>query len=1096
MGETLETLKVVIEGTAAPFKKAANDAKQSAKELNNAVNSETGKVKNPFAKIFSDASMKQIQNMKGLIKNTMTDMKSGALPGSIGDGIKNYVKNAQLASGVKVRTGEYQQNERDIERADKALQSLQQKQRDMTATGAKKDSEEYKKLAAQIRQAERARSAYTGKKLRMEGLGQDTQFAHTGAISNATSSVGAVAGNVKNSIGSALGNIKGEKMISGLSSAASGLKSVFGKVTPVIKSAGGAFASLIQKFKAGIPLFGKAKSQMHGMGQTGRGLTGILKTIAMTAKFMFASFLIMGALRSAKEGMQNLAQYSGETNRSLSMLMSSLTQLKNSFATAFSPVLSVIVPILSKLIGYIVSAMNVIGQFFAALTGKSSYVRAKKVQQDYASSLNSNAAGANKANKANKELQKTLLGFDQINKLDDNSDKGSSGGSGGGGGGGLSPGDMFETVGIDSGIADFVKKIKDMFAAGDYEGIGQLIGEKINGAVAKISDFIDWNNVGGQITKFVNAFTRIFNSLIATIDWDAFGRMFGKGINTIVNTLYLFLTGINWKQLGSALAAGLNGLVYEVDWTKLGATIGAFFQAKIDGLYGFVTTADWPAIGKALGNGVMGLVNKIDFGRLGATLGKGLSGAISTIHNFVNTINWRGLGKKISSSINSFFKTTNWKDFGMTLGDAAIGILDMLTEAIEKIDWGQVATSIVDFLAGVDWAGVIRSLIEFLAAALGGLAKLLWDLGKALVDGIVKGIKIFFSDPIGIIKKYIFDPFIKGFKSAFGIHSPSTVMAEQGGFIIKGLLKGLMNNIKSVVTWFRDLPNKVKGAIGNVKDWIKQKGSDMIEGIKNGYEAVKDSKLFSKVKKLKNDVFEKIGNIKDKVVSKGKDIISGVRNGFDAIKNSKLLSTVGKLKDNVKTSIGNIAGKVVGKGKDIISGMKGGFEGSKSLLKTAVSKLPTLITSGIGNLWDLGKKIVKSFINGFTSLEIPTPHFEKTGNITFAGIETPIPKIGVKWYAKGGLPEMGEMFVAREAGPEMVGRIGRRSAVANNGQIVEAVASGVYDAVTAAMGNSNSGESGPVTIEFVWKTDERAIYRMAVAGKRKEGRRYVASAEF
>lgn len=54
-------------------------------------------------------------------------------------------------------------------------------------------------------------------------------------------------------------------------------------------------------------------------------------------------------------------------------------------------------------------------------------------------------------------------------------------------------------------------------------------------------------------------------------------------------------------------------------------------------------------------------------------------------------------------------------------------------------------------------------------------------------------------------------------------------------------------------------------------------------------------------------------------------------------------------------------------------------------------------------------------------------------------------------YATGGFPQMGELFIAREAGPEMVGNIGGRSAVANNDQIVEGISAGVYAAVSAAM---------------------------------------------
>lgn len=63
-----------------------------------------------------------------------------------------------------------------------------------------------------------------------------------------------------------------------------------------------------------------------------------------------------------------------------------------------------------------------------------------------------------------------------------------------------------------------------------------------------------------------------------------------------------------------------------------------------------------------------------------------------------------------------------------------------------------------------------------------------------------------------------------------------------------------------------------------------------------------------------------------------------------------------------------------------------------------------------------------------------------------------IPKL-----ADGGYPSSGQMFIAREAGPELVGTIGSRSAVVNNDQIVESVSAGVYRAVKAAMGQNGGG---------------------------------------
>ena len=68
------------------------------------------------------------------------------------------------------------------------------------------------------------------------------------------------------------------------------------------------------------------------------------------------------------------------------------------------------------------------------------------------------------------------------------------------------------------------------------------------------------------------------------------------------------------------------------------------------------------------------------------------------------------------------------------------------------------------------------------------------------------------------------------------------------------------------------------------------------------------------------------------------------------------------------------------------------------------------------------------------------------------------------YYASGGLPPIGQMFVAREAGPELVGNIGSHTAVMNNDQIVSSVAYGVENAMTRALRNANSGNGGVYNI--------------------------------
>ena len=61
-------------------------------------------------------------------------------------------------------------------------------------------------------------------------------------------------------------------------------------------------------------------------------------------------------------------------------------------------------------------------------------------------------------------------------------------------------------------------------------------------------------------------------------------------------------------------------------------------------------------------------------------------------------------------------------------------------------------------------------------------------------------------------------------------------------------------------------------------------------------------------------------------------------------------------------------------------------------------------------------------------------------------------------YASGGFPDTGELFVAREAGPELVGTIGGKTSVANNDQIVSGIRQGVFEAVMQAMSNQSGGE--------------------------------------
>ncbi|MBE7727109.1 MAG: hypothetical protein E7244_22720 [Enterocloster citroniae] len=589
------------------------------------------------------------------------------------------------------------------------------------------------------------------------------------------------------------------------------------KIPGIVKSAFSSATRAVLNFgkSLGKGLANKAKqavSSLKGLGKSSNKVSQSILKLSNMFKLMLIRMAMRAAIQGVKEGMQNLVQYSDSANQSMSNLMSGMTYLKNSFAAAFAPILSIVAPVLNTLINLLATAVGYINQFFSALGGGSTFVRAKKANEDYAKSLKSTGGAAKQAGK---DAKKALAPFDDLVQIQQQGADAS-----GGGGGGASPSDMFETVGIDQGISDFANQLKEMFAAGDWEGIGQLIGQKINEAVQGFTQFISWDNIGAQITAFVTAFTTLFNSLVSTIDWYAIGIMFGTGINTLANTLYLLLTQIDWFMLGNALGVGLMGMIDTVDWNLFGATIGAFFQAKISGLLGFVLAVDWGAIGAAIATCLMGLTGQIDWAQLGYLFAAGLNAAFSTLGEFAATFDWVGFGTQLATSLSTFFQTFDWIGAGTAVSDFVLGLLNAFITFMQQTDWSSLGQGLADALKSVDWwgvfVGVVDSVVLIVWAVIQTLGPTLVDLAKYLWEGFCGGIKEFFANPGTFIKQNITDPFIKHFKGLLGIHSPSTVLAGIGSNTVAGFNQGVTNEQTAS-------QNVVKSWASGVASWFSEK---------------------------------------------------------------------------------------------------------------------------------------------------------------------------------------------------------------------------------------------------------------------------------
>lgn len=711
-----------------------------------------------------------------------------------------------------------------------------------------------------------------------------------------------------------------------------GISSIFSRMGGVVSGLGKRLGVLAQNFTSTTNSANNARFSIGRM-------------VGMSILYSTVFGMISKVNSGIMTGINNLAQYSSATNASISSMMSALTQLQNSLATAFAPILSVVAPILTAFMNMLSKAITYIGMFIAALTGQKSFTRAKAVQEDYAASLNKTSSGANKAakatknnanatKKANKEIQTYLSGLDEIRQYQKEKDNDTpssstpSAGGGGGGGGytGPSIGDMFEKVPIESSIADIAKKIKDLIKKEDWEGLGAYIASGINKGLQKIYDAINWNNVGPKITYFVNAFTRTFNSLVDHIDWDLMGRTVGAGINTIVNTLNLLIEGIDWKNLGAKIGVGINGMFNEVDWSNVGRLLANRINIPFQMLAGAVNTLKWDTIGKSIGQGLNGAIAQLDVNSIGTSLSGLALGILTTLDNALTTTNWSQLGTKLSALLTSI----DWVRIFVNAISVAGKAITALT---------QLGVSFMDNLA----KGITNGTQQFISKGLSALTNFtanlrsnagkLVDSGLHLMLNLAKGIANAMPDIIKNVPEIVIN--IAG---VINDNAPKILVA--GVKLIAILIKGL---IQSIPTLIASIP-KIIMAIVSVfaaYDWLSL-GKSLIVGIKNGIMGAK-SNAVNAIKNVYSSLVNGIKNLPSKLKEIGTNGVKNVGSGI-----------TGKL-STVKTA----AGKII---TYAVNGIKGLPSSLATKAKDAVVKMKDKFTKV--NWLSVGKNIVKGIAKG------------------------------------------------------------------------------------------------------------------------------------
>lgn len=883
----------------------------------------------------------------------------------------------------------------------------------------------------------------------------------------------------------------------------------------------------------------------------GRNSFSLPKMVGMSVLYSTVFQLISTIQSAFTEGMQSLAQYSQSVNANISSMMSALMQLRNAFAAAFEPILSVVAPYLATFISWVARAINVLGQFIAALTGKGYAVQAKKVQTDYAKSLQKTAGGAGKAAKALKEMQDYTLGFDELHIIDKPSDSGSPDDGDSNDAGDLLPTDMFETVEIDSKIKGLADRVKEAFKTGDFYSLGADLGQKIQDALGSI----DWDAIYEKADKFGTGLATFLNGLISPDTFSVLGATIAGALNTALHFLDSFGTEFKWDNFGLSIAEGLNTFFSTFEFSLAADTANKWINGILTTLIKAVQNTDWKMIGEKIGEFIKG-IDFIDIlSNIGTLIFEAIMAAIKAWNGFfdvapieatiiaaVALLKFTGLGASIAKAIAAQIAGS---EIVTGIGTAIAGLGPKIAGFILS-PWTLAigAAIFAVFMTIKHW----DEIKEFLAK--------LWDGIKKTVEEVWDSIKNFFKTTWDEIVSYYPEKWneLKTATSELW-EAVKTTISEKWTAIKNFFTETIPQIISDIVGWFSELPSKIGTAISTlISSIFPTWGNDISTWISSSIPE-KIKMIIDLFKGIPQGVYNAVTSMGRKIEEIGKWMWKGIKKGLLSLVPSGVKEVVSGILSGTKSaaeihSPSKLFKREVGAylGAGIVEGMEESVKGAGSVIDEIVDKV-----SGGGSLapvvsveapdisqWDatwailrenferLKADIISSMNAFYSSISAMTTNFGTVSkaqitayllkvydNIynTFDAIRQTLQQVSdevtrmlnqmvsdanslagltgkkyshvdgytmqqaqrfnIEMFANGGFPRSGELFIAREAGPELVGSIGGKTAVGGNDQIERAIFNAVLTAMSQAMANSSSQ---PIELNQKIELDGDVIY--------------------
>ena len=363
---------------------------------------------------------------------------------------------------------------------------------------------------------------------------------------------------------------------------------------------------------------------------------------------------------------------------------------------------------------------------------------------------------------------------------------------------------------------------------------------------------------------------------------------------------------------------------------------------------------------------------------------------------------------KIVSSVIKFFE-----ELPGNIWTAILKTLDTISEWRKRM---------VAFVA-VEIPKIISSIVSEFKKLPGELRK----LGKFIWDGLINGLKDAWSTVTNGIKSFT-DGFVNGFKDALGIHSPSTVFAEIGGYIVQGLANGITAALPYVEQAMTNLANAVQqkgnemidygssvatGFVDNIVNTLNSKWSEIDSGLKNDFvgtikgmvEAVKSGDIQTVATNTAAIIWQAMGEEnRNQVKSYTSNLISTLTKALKDVGAKALVSAKGigqNILAGITSQFGNIASQAVGLGNKIMTSfasMSGpmavaGNAISVGLSSGVLSQFPSIIAGVAGLIGQVGTAfmgLLQTIGSVLTSLGIPTGVLLIAGGVAIAAAITGI----------------------------------------------------------------------------------------------------------